>query len=149
MKKRPAAALGNDQNSRSVVKASTCAKTEEYEHAKQEAVESMKTGDVSLLPCISKFAVAVSLGKGPGVEDHSILDVDIYKSHLGRLLSIDTNMISCKLDGFIVSFGYKFPESSFLSNFSPGNWQTAIADLAPRSDGWVSWGSARANNCSL
>ena len=93
------------------------------------------------MPRISKFAVAVLFEEGPGVADHSIVDVDIDKSHLGRLLSIDTNMISCKLDGFIVSFRYKFPESSFLSNFTPANWQTAIADLAPHEDGWVSWGS--------
>ena len=35
MKERPAAALGNDQDSRSVVKASTCTRTEEYEQAKE------------------------------------------------------------------------------------------------------------------
>ena len=35
MEERVAAALGNDQDSRSVVKASTCTRTEEYEQAKE------------------------------------------------------------------------------------------------------------------
>ena len=60
MEEGVAATLGKDQDSRSVVKASPCTRTEEYEQAKEEAVEFMTTGDMSLLPCIQAAHEGVS-----------------------------------------------------------------------------------------